>query len=71
MLETLKQPNQLICLVAEKAGQTARISVWHIRAAEEAEIARIAVHERMQRQGAARQTDARTLENVYVKNSKN
>ena len=52
VLETLAQPNT-ICLMAEKAGRAAGYLLAYT-AADEAEIARIAVAKEMQRQGAAR-----------------
>ena len=52
ILETLEQTNT-ICLIAEKAGRTAGYLLAHT-AADEAEIARIAVVKELQRQGAAR-----------------
>ena len=52
ILETLDQTNT-ICLIAEKAGRTAGYLLAYT-AADEAEIARIAVVKELQRQGAAR-----------------
>ena len=52
ILETLDQPNS-ICLIVEKAGRTAGYLLAYT-AADEAEIARIAVMKEFQRQGAAR-----------------
>lgn len=52
ILETLEQTNT-ICLIAEKAGRTAGYLLAYT-AADEAEIARIAVVKELQRQGAAR-----------------
>ena len=52
ILETLDQTNT-ICLIAEKAGRTAGY-LRAYTAADEAEIARIAVVKELQRQGAAR-----------------
>ena len=52
VLETLDQPNS-ICLIGEKAGRTAGYLLAYT-AADEAEIARIAVMKEFQRQGAAR-----------------
>ena len=52
ILETLSQPNS-ICLMAEKAGRAAGYILAY-RAADEAEIARIAVAKELQRQGVAR-----------------
>ena len=52
VLETVNQVNT-ICLTAEKAGKTAGY-VLAYTAADEAEIARIAVAQEMQRQGVAR-----------------
>ena len=52
VLETLDQPNS-ICLIVEKAGRTAGYLLAYT-AADEAEIARIAVMKEFQRQGAAR-----------------
>ncbi|MDM8211201.1 tRNA (adenosine(37)-N6)-threonylcarbamoyltransferase complex dimerization subunit type 1 TsaB [Mediterraneibacter glycyrrhizinilyticus] len=52
ILETLEQTNT-ICLIAEKAGRTAGYLLAYT-AADEAEIARIAVVNELQRQGAAR-----------------
>ena len=52
ILETLDQTNT-ICLIAEKAGRTAGYLLAYT-AADEAEIARIAVEKELQRQGAAR-----------------
>ena len=52
VLETLAQPNA-ICLMAEKAGRAAGYLLAYT-AADEAEIARIAVAKEMQRQGVAR-----------------
>ena len=52
ILETLEQTNT-ICLIAEKAGRTAGYLLAYT-AADEAEIARIAVVKERQRQGAAR-----------------
>ena len=52
VLETLEQKNT-ICLLAEKAGRTAGYLLAYT-AAEEAEIARIAVVKELQRQGVAR-----------------
>ncbi len=52
VLETVNQENT-ICLTAEKAGKTAGY-VLAYTAADEAEIARIAVAQEMQRQGVAR-----------------
>ncbi len=52
ILETLEQTNA-ICLIAEKAGRTAGYLLAYT-AADEAEIARIAVVKELQRQGAAR-----------------
>lgn len=51
VLETLEQPNS-ICLIVEKAGRTAGYLLAY-KAADEAEIARIAVMKEFQRQGAA------------------
>lgn len=51
VLETLEQPNS-ICLMAEKAGRAAGY-VLAYTAADEAEIARIAVAKELQRQGVA------------------
>ena len=51
ILETLDQTNT-ICLIAEKAGRTAGYLLAYT-AADEAEIARIAVVKELQRQGAA------------------
>ena len=52
ILETLEQPNT-ICLMADKAGRTAGYLLAYT-AADEAEIARIAVVKELQRQGVAR-----------------
>ena len=52
ILETLEQPNT-ICLMAEKAGRMAGYLLAYT-AADEAEIARIAVVKELQRQGVAR-----------------
>lgn len=52
ILETLEQTNT-ICLIAEKAGRTAGYLLAYT-AADEVEIARIAVVKELQRQGAAR-----------------
>lgn len=52
ILETLEQTNT-ICLIAEKAGRTAGYLLAYT-AADEAEIARIAVVKELQRQGVAR-----------------
>lgn len=52
ILETLEQTNT-ICLIAEKPGRTAGYLLAYT-AADEAEIARIAVVKELQRQGAAR-----------------
>lgn len=52
ILETLSQPNS-ICLMAEKAGRAAGYILAYT-AADEAEIARIAVAKELQRQGVAR-----------------
>lgn len=52
ILETLEQPNS-ICLIVEKAGRTTGYLLAYC-AADEAEIARIAVVKEFQRQGAAR-----------------
>ena len=52
ILETLEQTNT-ICLIAEKAGRTAGYLLAYT-AADEAEIARIAVVKELQMQGAAR-----------------
>ena len=52
ILETLEQPNT-ICLMAYKAGRTAGYLLAYT-AADEAEIARIAVVKELQRQGVAR-----------------
>ena len=52
ILETLDQTNT-ICLIAEKAGRTAGYLLAYT-AADEAEIARIAVVKELKRQGAAR-----------------
>ena len=52
ILETLQRPNT-ICLIVEKAGRTAGYLLAYT-AADEAEIARIAVVKELQRQGAAR-----------------
>ena len=52
ILETLEQPNT-ICLMAEKAGRAAGYLLAYT-AADEAEIARIAVVKELQRQGVAR-----------------
>lgn len=52
ILETLEQTNT-ICLIAQKAGRTAGYLLAYT-AADEAEIARIAVVKELQRQGAAR-----------------
>lgn len=52
ILETLEQPNT-ICLMAEKAGRAAGYLLVYT-AADEAEIARIAVAKELQRQGVAR-----------------
>ena len=52
ILETLGQPNT-ICLMAEKAGRAAGYLLAYT-AADEAEIARIAVAKELQRQGVAR-----------------
>ena len=52
ILETMDQTNT-ICLIAEKAGRTAGYLLAYT-AADEAEIARIAVVKELQRQGAAR-----------------
>lgn len=51
VLETLDQPNT-ICLIAEKAGRMAGYMLVY-KAADEAEIARIAVVEELKRQGVA------------------
>lgn len=51
VLETLDQPNT-ICLIAEKAGRMAGYILVY-KAADEAEIARIAVAEELKRQGVA------------------
>ena len=52
ILETLEQPNT-ICLMADKAGRTVGYLLAYT-AADEAEIARIAVVKELQRQGVAR-----------------
>lgn len=52
VIGTLEQPDS-ICLIVEKAGRTAGYLLAY-RAADEAEIARIAVVKELQRQGAAR-----------------
>lgn len=52
ILETLEQPNS-ICLIVEKAGRITGYLLAY-KAADEAEIARIAVVKEFQRQGAAR-----------------
>ena len=52
ILETLEQPNS-ICLMAEKAGRAAGYLLAYA-AADEAEIARIAVTRELQRQGVGR-----------------
>ena len=52
ILETLEQPNSL-CLIVEKAGRITGYLLAY-KAADEAEIARIAVVKEFQRQGAAR-----------------